>query len=423
MFSKYFNSVNSGSSFKKSSLLLFFIWPVSALYVSFRNYKQDWSKNVLWLFCIFFGYTFIIAGEGGADSDRYARTFLMYAHSELSLPELWSSFYSESSNLVDIAFPLITYLVSRITDNSSILFAVFGLIFGYFYSRNVWYVLDRINEKLTGIVLLYFLTFALFNPIWNINGFRFYAAAQIFLFGTLPYLLEGKSKRLFWAAASLFVHFSFMYAFAVLILFYFIKNRLNIYVVFFILTSFLKEIDLQSVQSTLSFLPDIFQSKVGSYTNIEYAEAIQIEIQSNNWYLPISEKAISWVIYFLALFIYFFCRKFLKTRQELVTLLCFSFLLYGFANISSLVPSGGRFLTVANTFMFAFFIIFISTFSKIRGLPLIEALSSPLLLLFCIVSLRIGMDYYGLLTVLGNPLIAAFYKDMVPLITGIKGLL
>lgn len=425
MLNKYYNSVSFGTSLKTSTLVLFFIWPLASLYISFKNYKQIWAKNILWLFCGFFGYTLIIGGEGGADSARYAELFIYYAHSDLSLTELWRSFYTEGTTYTDIFAPLLTYMVSRITDNPSVLFTIFGLIFGYFYSRNIWYLLDRISGKVTSILLLYLVTFALLNPIWNINGFRMYAAAQIFIFGALPYLFEGKNKGLIWSCTSVFVHFSFILPIAILILFVLLKNRLNIYLGFFLLTAFIKEIDLEGVRSALSFsfLPEVFQQRVAGYTNLDYAESRSIINQSLNWYVPFSDKVLTWVNLVMMSYVYFFCRKFLDNRKDLRTLLCFSLLLGGFANISSLIPAGGRFLMVTNIFMFAFLIFLFSAYPKIRGLQLMMTLSSPFLLIFCIVIFRMGMDYCNLITILGNPLSAAIYSDTVPLITGIKQLL
>jgi hypothetical protein len=245
-------------------------------------------------------------------------------------------------------------------------------------------------------------------------------AAQIFLFGTLPYLLEGNRKRLVWSVVSVFFHFSFLFPLVVLFLFIFLKNKLNIYLGFFIVTAFLKELDLQFVQSALSFLPAIFQPRIMSYTNPDYAEIIRQAGQAVNWYLSFSAIAIRCVIYSMTLFIYFSSRKFLKDRQDLMTLFCYSLLLYGFANFLSYIPSMDRFLTVGNTFMFAFFIVFISTNTKIRGFGLIKALSIPLLLLFCIVTIRVGMDYFSLMTIFGNPIFAVLATDTVSLITGIK---
>lgn len=409
-------------SFVLSTLLLSFIWPIGGLSIGLLNYKNDWAKNIFWLFCVFFGYTFIIATDGGPDSYYYAMLLKQYGQTQMNFKELWSSFYSESSGYVDIASPLIIYLVSCVTSNPRILFSVFGLIFGYFFSRNLWYLLDRINGKSDVIVLLYILTFALCNPIWNINGFRMGTASQIFLFGTLPYLLEGRKDRLLWAIVAMLFHFSFMFPLVSLFLFFFLRNKPNIYLAFYLITFVIKEIDLQSAQSALAFLPDVFQPRVSGYTNLEYAEERNLLISESNWYASFYTKGLEWVTVVMTLFIYLFGRKRLESRKDLMTLFCYSLLMYSFANISSQIPSGGRFLVVANTFMFAFYAIYISAFHKIKGFNFIKVLTIPLILLFLIVAIREGMDYYGLSTIIGNPLTAGFYFDRAPLIIGIKEL-
>jgi len=418
----FFNTLDR-SSFKKSTLIFYFLWPIAGLYLALSNYRNEWSKNIFWLFCIFFGYCFIIGGTNSTDSYYYAQVFSQYTNSKLSLKELLSSFYSESSNYVDMASPLITFLVAQITNNPRILFVVFGLIFGYFYSRNIWLVLDHIEGNLSKVVLIFIFAFSLLNPIWNINGFRMWTAAHLFLFGTLPFLLEGNKKRLYWSVVSVFFHFSFMAPVAILFLFIFLRNRLNIYMGFFVLTIFIKELDLNVVRSALSFLPDVFQSRVSGYTNLDYAETIKMMGQSLNWYITVSANVIQWISYLFALFIYLFCRQVLKSRSDLLTLFCFSIFLFGFANIASQMPAGGRFIMVANMFMFSFLAIFISTFPRIKYLPLVNTISIPFLLLFIAVSVREGMDFFGLTTIIGNPFTVVFYSDSVPFITGIKELL
>lgn len=417
---KYRITQNEGLDY----IIGFIIWPFGITIEAFRNWNKPWSKNIFWLFCIFFGFTFIIAEEGGADSDRYARLFLQYANSDFNLKELANSFYTASdNNYVDIASPLITYIVSRISSNPSLLFAVFGLVFGYFYSRNIWYLLEKINGKITGIVLVYLLTFALLIPIWYINGFRMWTAAQIFLFGALPYLLDGNTKRLFWAGFSILFHFSFMFTFGVLLLYILFRNRVNIYLVFFIATAFIKEIDLLEVRSILFFLPDMFHRKIISYTNPQYAEIISLAQMRLNWYITLSENAVKWVVYALVISIYTFGRRMLKERKGLTSLFCYSILLYGFANLFSLIPGGGRFITVSSVFIFSFLVLFFTYYSKIKGLSLVSILSLPFLLLNCIVSFREGMDYFGFITILSNPIIAAFNIQQSPLIVGLKKLL
>jgi len=403
--------------------LSFLVWPFGVMLASLRHWEKPWVKNIFWIFCIFFGFTFFLAEDSpnwSPDSIRYAQTLAEYAHNNMSLGELWKSIYSENSSNLDIFQPLITYLISRVTSNPRILFTVFGLIFGYFYSRNVWYVLDQIHGKLSIILLLFILAFCLFNPIWNINGFRYWTAAQIFIFGTLPYLVKGEKKRLIWALLSVLVHFSFLYAVASLFLFLMLKNRFNLYFVFFILTSIVKEINLESVQSVLSFLPGIFQHRIESYANPEYAESIHLELQSSSWFVTFSSMGIRYIVYIMVISIFIFGRNLLKNRHDYMTLLCYSLFLYSFANIFSLIPSGGRFITLANIFIFAFFIFFISTYTEFTWLKLIKILSVPFLLLFCVFNIRVGMEFFGLTTILGNPIFSALTIDRVSLINEIK---
>lgn len=416
-----FNPVNRS----KAALyyLSFLIWPLGVMVTSFKHWDKQWTKNIFWLFCIFFGLTFIIGKDDGPDSYYYATLFVQYSLSDLNIQELLKSFLSESTYSVDIASPLITFLVSRLSHNPQTLFTVFGLIFGFFYSRNIWYVIGQIKSKIDLPIVLFIITFALFNPIWNIGNFRFWTASQIFVFGSLPFLFERKIKYLIWTGISVLFHFSFLFPVGILFLFTLLKNRVNIYLIFFILTSFIKELDLQSVQGLLSFLPEIFQPRISAYTNIEYAESISVLLQSNNWYLAFSSELIGWSIYIIVLFIYFNRKKYLITRPDLMTLFCFSLLIYGFSSIFSHIPSGDRFLLVSSTFMFAFFILFFTTFPEIKGLRYVKAIAIPILLLFCIVAIRAGMDFYGLLTIFGNPFIAFVHSDTTTLIEGIKKLI
>ncbi|MCD4731701.1 MAG: EpsG family protein [Bacteroidales bacterium] len=406
-----------------SVLLIYLVWPALGAFYALRNYKEHWSKNVFWLFCIFFGLTFIIGTKDQTDSYYYASLFTYYAHSNIDLKGLWSSFYISGTGYDDIASPLITYLVSRISDNPIVLFTVFAAFFGYFYSRNIWYILDRINERPNGINLLFLITFLLLNPIWNINGFRFYIAAQIFIFGVLPYLIEGKSSKLLWAGIAIFFHFSFLFAFGVLLIFFVFKNRLHAYMFFFVAMAFIKEIDLLLIQSTLEFLPEIFYTSVINYTNADYIEALNLERQLLNWYVPFSINAVRWVIYAFVLIIYFFGRESLHERKELHTLLCFSLLFYGCASLFSLIPIGNRFITVASVFMFAFFILFLDAVPSVKGVVILKIFSTPLLIIFSIVALRTGMDFYGIKTLLGNPIMVLIDPAHTSLIALIKSII
>lgn len=402
--------------------LAFFIWPFPAALIAFSNWDKTWAKNVFWLFCIFFGLTFVIAEYGGADSDRYARQFIQLAQSNAGLKALISTFYAPGSEYADIVLPLIMFFLSRFTDNPAILFIIFGFISGYFYSRNIWYVLQKVNSRYSALLVLFAFTFIILNPIWNINAFRFHIAAQIFLFGTLPYLLDGKVKGLIWSALSILAHFTFIFPVVILGVYLLLKNRVNLYLVFFIITAFISEINLEWVQSSLTFLPDILFTEVMRYTDAGYVEYTGMAAEDQSWFMGFSSLGIKLVVYTMVAFTLITSRQLLEERKDLKNLLSFALLLFGFANLFSLIPAGGRFLVVANTFMFPFFLITLVQFPKLAESLLIRVVSFPLLLLFCTVSLRMGIAHFSIMTLIGNPVTALIYTDPVSVLNDIERL-
>jgi hypothetical protein len=403
--------------------LTFFIWPLGIMLTSFSNWRKPWAKNIFWIFCIFFGYTFIIANEGGADSDRYARLFLEYARSKYSFVELVKSFYSESSSYVDVASPIISYLVSRFTNNPSILFAVFGLIFGYFHSRNIWILLERIKGNYSFIIVLYLITFMLLNPIWNINGFRMWTAAQIFLYGTLQFFINKRKEGLAWAFVSILFHFSFLFPIGILGAYIFLKNRINLYFSLFIITSFIKEIDLNWARSMLLYLPEIFHTKIINYTNVEYAEVVNSIRESLNWHIAFADTAIQIAVYLTMIYVFVFAKDALKRKSYLEDIFCYILLFYAGANIFSFIPSGYRYISVVNIFVFSFLIILLSLYPNLKGFSVVRLLSVPLLLFYCIIMIRMGMDFYSMMTLIGNPIVAVFQDADTPIIEIIKRVL
>lgn len=176
------------------------------------------------------------------------------------------------------------------------------------------------------------------------------------------------------------------------------------------------------MQSFLSFLPFVFQSRVTGYTNVDYAESVAMAYQALNWYVPLASKGLNWVIYMIVIYIYAFSRDILK-QKGLLSLFCFSVLLYSIANILSLVPSGGRFINVASILLFSFFILYFSFPHRNTLLNVLKAVSVPFLLLFILVMIRAGMDFFGMVTIIGNPVFAGLGATAAPLITEIKGLL
>src|SRR5690606_20695017 len=117
-------------------------------------------------------------------------------------------FSDEESSYLDFAAPVITFVIARFTENYAILFGTYALIFGFFYSRNIWFILDRMKEDIKPAALIVFIMICLLVPFWSINGFRFWTATHVFIYGMLPYMfLEKHPKYLLIASLSVLFHF------------------------------------------------------------------------------------------------------------------------------------------------------------------------------------------------------------------------
>jgi len=395
-------------------------WPFGSLLLSFKLRRYSWSKNLFWLFCTYFGFTFVITGYG-FDAERYAQELVSFHQAGLTVREFFQLLYITGSDYIDIVQPLITYTISLFTDNSSVLFTVFALIFGYFYSRNLWFLFDRIKGNISGNLLIFLLAYALICPIWYINAIRMWTAAHVFLYGLLPYLIDGKKKNLLWSFSSVLFHFSFLFPVLILLGYLTLKNRPVLFFVFSIITLSISELNLEFFRGLFAYLPGFMESRT-SYLDPEGARGLSELRQELSWYLKFTEQALKFIGFVFAIAILPKRKILFKNRPELLNLFSFSLWMYGWSNLSRLIPSGGRFGTLADMIMMSFLVFFIAEFYKDKVFRYLNFIAIPALLIFIVVSLRVGSDTFGLYAILGNPVIASIYNDTVPLIEFVKNI-
>lgn len=404
--------------------LLFLVWPFALLLTSLKNFHAPGAKKGFILFCIYFGFVFVISKDlGGADSARYAQMLRDLHQHPHSFSSLLTSLYSYDANLLDIYQPLLTWLVSLFTNNAQVLFALFALVFGWFYANNIWIILSKFQGKFSYNLMLLILVFSLIIPIWYINGVRMWTAAQIFIYGVLVYVIENKRHGLWWASGSLMVHFSFLFPVMLLLLFIFLPKRLALYLVFFIATFFVTDISVLDMKGYLLFLPEIFQPRVNAYTGTEYVRNIEKSVAEYNWYVGFAATALKISIYSLLLILILHGRKLLKKDKTFLNLICFVLLFYGWANLVSTFPSGGRFLAIANSLSMIFIILYLVKYKINWSVRIVRIMVVPLLLFYVIFSFRVGFDYMGISTFIGNPFSALLLEDNTPLIELVKSLI
>lgn len=403
----------------KNNFNFFVFFPFLGFIQAIKHYRESWAKNSIWLFVIFYGYT--MCRPEIMDSSRYVTKLKQLYNTPLNWEVFIANFYSDESGTVDIYQPMVTYLLSMITDNGNVLFAVFGILFGYFYSRNIWKLLDLTHgQKMNTTMIAILLAFACVIGFWNLNGVRMWTAAHMFFYGAYLLLVEGKKKGIIIAVLSILVHFSFVLPVGLLFLFYLGRLPWRVLYFFFISSFFISSLNIESIRTRLeSIAPDFLLPRVKSYTSEEYVETISDLNATGNWYITYYSTSINWYIMILFTIIYFSRNKFGSYHKSFFNLFGFSLLFLSIGNITALLPSGNRYLLVAQLFATAFLFFYYAVYDN-REFKKWAMFCSPLLFFFIIVSIRMSFDTISLMTVLTNPILATLIDLPIPLIDLIK---
>jgi hypothetical protein len=134
-----------------------------------------------------------------------------------------------------------------------------------------------------------------------------------------------------------------------------------------------------------------------------------------NWYVSASSNIYYWVSNILLLLLAFNLNFEPNERK----LLNFCLLISTIANIASQLPSGSRFLTIAHLFSISFVIWQLC--KEVTPLFLnVAKISSILLVVTLVFSIRSGLDYYGISMIAGNFFTSLLWDDNIPIINFIK---
>jgi hypothetical protein len=403
----------------KNNFIFFLLSPFLGFIQAFKYHREAWAKNSIWLFVIFYGYT--MYRPEIMDATRYVLSLINLYEKPLTWDVFISNFYSDDSDSVDIYQPLVTFILSRFTKDGNILFAVFGTVYGYFFSRNIWMVLDFSRaRKVDNKFWLLIVAFICVLGFWHLNGVRMFTAAHVFFYGAFQYLVNNKRNGIAFVFSSMLIHFSFILPIGFFLLFVFVRISWRILYFLFISSFFISSLNISAVRTGLeSVAPSFLLPRVESYTNDEYLESVTDLNESVNWYVKIHADSLMWAIAVLFTIIYFSKSSRFKDDKSFSNLFGFSLLISSVGNITSLLPSGGRYVLLAQLFGVALLVFYYVRF-KVDLFARWLVLLSPLLFFFIIVSLRISFDTISVMTILGNPILALFFDLPFPLINFFK---
>ena len=412
------------------ALVVAFFFPFIGLFYTLYHWRAKWAKNVFWLLCVYMGAVHVYWPEGailgmGSDGERYFLMLISWHQLNYSFKTIFQN-YLVDQNTMDLYQQLITCTVSKFTDNGHVLFSIFAFVFGFFYSRNIWYILEKmpkvIPKKYFILITLYFLV----SPIYHINGVRMWTALHVYVYALMPFLLENKKNKLWMLLFTPFIHFSYLYVMCLAAIYAFcpfkLKMKNNFFylfaLIFFIVTLFITSINLNVVSELLTeYSPDAYSTRIGSYANQNILER-NIQRQSlNNWYVAGSFNIKYWCYSILIITIIYFSSIEIKYRYRHLCL--FILLLGGISNLMSLIPSGARFIYLTQMFIIPFILLVSFQIDNYLFKKIINIMLLMLVIPF-VVDIRRLFDMYSITLLFGNFITVSFWENNVPLITYVK---
>ena len=338
----YSNSAMSARNY----LVLFILWPFLAFITAIFNYSQKEARSIVYIFLIYYGASLVIGNEG-IDAARYALKLKSIANLPFSdFFKIVGGLYTETS--VDIVEPFISFIVSRITSDHGLLFAVYAALFGYFYLKSISLLYNRYKNNPGWNAMIHMAFFVAILPITQINGFRMWTAAWVFFYGAYHVILYRDTRYLIIALGASLIHFSFILANGILLIYFFAGNRNIIYFPLAIFSFIVP--DLFSTIIPEIQIGGLMQDRINMYTNQYYIEAVREQQEQVAWFMNIGNTLVMYYLC-LAIVVVKIRLRYLKEKIAERNLFSFLLLLLAFVNFGMQIPSVGRFQVIF--FMFA----------------------------------------------------------------------
>lgn len=417
-------SLNSIREFLVLSIIAF-VFPFTAFFTSLLFYKKSWSKYLFVFFCTYFGYTFIIPSskllDSPFDSEFYANVLLDYYNTQISFQNFLNGLFTIETSQTDLYQPFVTWILSRFTDNYHILFAIFGFFFGWFYTKILWFILDKINFNFTFFSFALILMVLLLNPLWNINGVRMWTGLEVYLYGVILYFHSSKRTGYFYMILSVIFHFSFIIPIVFFLIYSLIpKKKIEVIFYLYLISLLITNLPIEVLFNSYHFFPDFIANRIITYTSYETVINVSEKNQNTSFFIKAALFSIKLVSLIFLMISFKHYKKNHVTLYETKKFLFFILFTFVWTNIFSIVPSGGRFLTFSYIVLLIFVLLNLGNVQFSNNIVKYKNIILPLFFVYIIYSIRTSMDFQGLPLIFGNFINSNLFFESTPYINFFK---
>lgn len=373
----------------RNYLILFLLWPFLSFLIALANFSRKEARTVVYIFIIYYGLTFV-NNNVAVDAYRYALS--LKANASLPFSDFFkivSGLYTDTS--VDIIEPLISFIVSRFTSHHSLYFGVWATIFGFFYLNSIGLLFERCKDNQGWNTVILMIFFIMTVPVTMITGVRMWTAAWIFFYGAYRVITEKNPRFILVALSSAFVHWSFISANAILIVYYLIGNRNILYLPLALSSFVVPQLASPLFKSIALKVGGGIQQRYVNYSGEGYMTTVQEGAVETAWFMRLATDLVFYYLLIALAVIQLRHGSLMKDKQE-KNLFSFLLLFISFVNFAMPIPSfGERFMVLFFLFATAYMILF---FVKMPG----EKLYFPVILglfpmiLYSLINFRLGTE-------------------------------
>lgn len=379
-------TVESGTTY----LILFILWPFMALITALANYNSKNAKRTVYLFLIYYGFTFV-AEFYYMDAFRYVEEFRYNATLPFSeFFRIVGGLYSTETS-VDILEPLISFVVSRFTENYHFLLAAYAFVFGFFFLKSINLLYEEYVQKPNLNALIFIFFFALLIPPTSISVPRMWIAAWIFFLGAYHVIVHHERKYLLLALSAGFMHWSFFALGLILILYHFAGNRNLIYAPIAIASFIIPNVLMPIFTAISPALGVAVEYRFEGYTSESFALRLEQLSEQASWFVTLNNRLIFYYFVLMVVIIRFFKRDQVSGKKE-ENWYSFMLIMVAFVNFGRAIPEfGSRMQTVFLLFAaaYVFFYYMNLDWKKIRPLTVIGFFP---MLLYSFIEFRMGAE-------------------------------
>lgn len=191
--------------------------------------------------------------------------------------------------------------------------------------------------------------------------------------------------------------------------------------VLFVGSMLVNSLNLDAASSMLKeYSPESYEGRINAYSNQDYAEKISSVAALDNWYVAGSGNILYWSYNILLIALLPCIKRNFNNNDLLRHLYVFALLLGAFANISALIPGGGRFQILSQMFKVPLILLVAMNIPKGDNFRKYVNVALVFLLIPFVVELRKLLSFYSITAIFGNFVTVFFWENNVPLITFIK---